>query len=163
MIEYTTALWKIEGHHLSTSERNLLAVSYRRAIGQRRYAIRMLTSKFQDEKSLSAIQCIKQYISQIKEEVIYLWADILELIMVDLMPCASTTEEIVFFTKMQGDYNMYISEVSTGYIKSKHAEQSKNHYEAAMNLAEELDPTNPTRLGLALNFSILYYEILGDK
>lgn len=35
-------------------------------------------------------------------------------------------------------------------------------YQSASNVAEELPPTHPIRLGLALNFSVFHYEIMGS-
>lgn len=38
--------------------------------------------------------------------------------------------------------------------------QSKDAYQSAMDIAnEEMQPTHPIRLGLALNYSVFYYEI----
>jgi 14-3-3 protein len=38
--------------------------------------------------------------------------------------------------------------------------ESKNAYQAAMDVAKkEMQPTHPIRLGLALNYSVFFYEI----
>jgi len=42
--------------------------------------------------------------------------------------------------------------------------KAAEYYDKAMNIAKEkLDPTDPIRLGLALNYSVCFYEILKDK
>lgn len=41
-------------------------------------------------------------------------------------------------------------------------ENSKGAYLKAVDTASEMPSTHPIRLGLALNFSVFYYEILTD-
>jgi len=61
----------------------------------------------------------------------------------------------------KGDYFRYLSEISTGDDHKQTAESSLMAYKSATDIAElELPPTHPVRLGLALNLSVFYYEIL---
>jgi len=47
------------------------------------------------------------------------------------------------------------------YIVSDVVNQSQNAYQEAFDIAEkEMPPTNPIRLGLALNYSVFFYEII---
>ena len=39
----------------------------------------------------------------------------------------------------------------------------KEAYDAALTASEELPSTHPIKLGLALNFSVYYYEIKNDS
>lgn len=80
-----------------------------------------------------------------------------------LIPAASTGESKVFYYKMKGDYHRYLAEFATGNDRKQAAEHSLVAYKSASDIAmTELPPTHPIRLGLALNFSVFYYEILNS-
>ena len=61
---------------------------------------------------------------------------------------------------MVGDYYRYSVEQHSS-INQSHVDQSLKFYSDGLKIAvQDLNPCNPVRLGLALNLSILYYEIL---
>lgn len=69
----------------------------------------------------------------------------------------------MFYYKMKGDYYRYLAEFKAADDRKEAADQSLKAYEAATaTAASELPPTHPIRLGLALNFSVFYYEILNS-
>lgn len=63
----------------------------------------------------------------------------------------------------KGDYHRYLAEFAVCNDRKEAAENSLVAYKAANDIAHtELPSTHPIRLGLALNFSVFYYEILNS-
>ena len=66
----------------------------------------------------------------------------------------------MFLYKMLGDYFRYIAEYSKDQQQTDAASKAAQNYERAQEKANSsLQSTHPMRLGLALNFSVFYYEI----
>lgn len=64
---------------------------------------------------------------------------------------------------MKGDYFRYLAEVATGEDKEAIINNSQEAYQKALEISyNEMQPTHPIRLGLALNFSVFYYEIVNS-
>ena len=62
---------------------------------------------------------------------------------------------------MKGDYFRYLAEFKGGKRRKNAAEETLLAYKESENIASnEPAPTHPIPLGLALNFSVFYYEIL---
>lgn len=150
------------GVELAMEERNLLSVAYKNVVGSRRASWRILNSILQKEESKgNDHQCrlIKQYRAQIEKELSLICDDILDLLSKHLIPNSSTGEAKVFFYKMKGDYHRYYAEIATENPTQK--DLALDSYTKASDIASStLSPTHPIRLGLALNFSVFYYEIL---
>lgn len=80
-----------------------------------------------------------------------------------LIAKASNAESKVFYLKMKGDYYRYLAEVAVGDSRTAVLEDSQKAYQEAFEIAKsKMQPTHPIRLGLALNFSVFYYEILNS-
>lgn len=150
---------------LSVEERNLLSVAYKNVIGARRASWRIISSIEQKEesKSGSKTEHIVEYRKAVEKELRNICEDMLTVLEKHLIPAASTGESKVFYYKMKGDYHRYLAEFATGNDRKEAAENSLVAYKAASDIATtELPPTHPIRLGLALNFSVFYYEILNS-
>merc|ERR1712050_621638 len=81
----------------------------------------------------------------------------------NLVPKETNGESKGFYQKMKGDYYRYIAEFTDGEGKSKAAENARLAYEEASKVADkDLAVTHPIRLGLALNYSVFHYEVLGN-
>lgn len=78
----------------------------------------------------------------------------------------------MLFLCRTGDYYRYLAEltVETEGPKAEAAQNALEAYNRAMDVVKaaeeagssELKSTNPARLGLALNFSVFYFEIMRD-
>ncbi|KAM9317375.1 14-3-3 protein theta [Gastrophryne carolinensis] len=80
-----------------------------------------------------------------------------------LIPKATSAECKVFYLKMKGDYYRYLSEVAKADERTATIEDSQGAYKEAFDISKaQMQPTHPIRLGLALNFSVFYYEILNN-
>ena len=84
----------------------------------------------------------------------------------------SSMEERAFFYKMVGDYNRYAAESCQGVFDAekrlkKFKKGALSAYGKSLDLCNNrsdngIRPYNPVKLGLALNFSVFYFEIIGD-
>uniref|UniRef100_A0A0N4ZL77 14_3_3 domain-containing protein n=1 Tax=Parastrongyloides trichosuri TaxID=131310 RepID=A0A0N4ZL77_PARTI len=150
------------GPELTNEERNLLSVAYKNVVGARRSSWRVISSIEQkSEGSEKKQQMAKEYRETVEKELKDICQDVLELLDKYLIPKAGNPESKVFYLKMKGDYYRYLAEVATGEERSAVVEKSQSAYQEAFDIAKEkMQPTHPIRLGLALNFSVFYYEIL---
>jgi len=159
------------GDELSVEERNLLSVAYKNAVGSRRASWRIVQSVFQKETQKGNTEnagWAKEYCTKVESELSEICNQILDLLggsnkHESLIGKATNPESKVFYHKMSGDYYRYIAEFKENDEKTKAAEQAKGAYTEAMAVAEkDLAVTHPIRLGLALNFSVFHYEVLGN-
>jgi len=152
------------GAELSNEERNLLSVAYKNVVGARRSSWRVISSIEQKtEGSERKQQMAKEYREKIEKELREICGDVLALLDKYLIPKASNAESKVFYLKMKGDYYRYLAEVATGDDRTAVLEDSQKAYQEAFEIAKsKMQPTHPIRLGLALNFSVFYYEILNS-
>ena len=153
---------------LNTEERNLFSVAYKNAVGTKRTAWRTLASIEQREETKpnnNHLPLLRQFKSKVEDELNSICTDVITLLdNVLLVNDTANNESQVFLLKMKGDYYRYMSEYSTGDILKKVSEKARESYERALEIAsKDLSATNPLRLGLALNFSVFYYEIIDEK
>jgi len=145
---------------LSVEERNLLSVAYKNVVGSRRASWRTLNVDDQTSEDITNV-----YKKIVEGELDTIAGEILGLLTDKLIPAVQgkMDESEVFYQKMAADYYRYLSEFKEGDgdAPAEEGVSATKHYEAAYNIAKEkLAETHPTRLGLALNYSVCYYEIL---
>ena len=165
MLEYMKKVAFLE-QELSIEERNLLSVAYKNTVGSRRTAWRALTSieTKEEAKASKYLPLLRDYKSKIESELDKFCNDILQVLDQRLIPSSTNnTDASVFYLKMKGDYYRYIAEYATGDNHEKAADSALQAYQAAIEIANaNLKTTHPIRLGLALNFSVFYYEVMND-
>uniref|UniRef100_A0A7R9ZA87 14-3-3 domain-containing protein n=1 Tax=Pseudictyota dubia TaxID=2749911 RepID=A0A7R9ZA87_9STRA len=164
MVEQVRTLAQL-GVQLTVEERNLLSVAYKNVVGARRASWRVLSSIEAKEKekgeSDHATQ-VSSYRAKVETELENICEELLKLLEDFLLPKDNTTEGQVFYWKMAGDYYRYLAEFAQSDDKKTKAGKAQQKYEEATKNGQALPATNPIRLGLALNYSVFYYEILGD-
>jgi 14-3-3 protein beta/theta/zeta len=156
---------------MSNEERNLLSVAYKNVVGARRSSWRVISSNEQksstDAENSDKQSMIKDYREKIENELRTICQDVLSLLDDFLLPAtAENTDSQVFYLKMKGDYYRYLAEVAVSSASDDKEEITKNS-ERAYNEAFEVSKANrqsthPIRLGLALNYSVFFYEIFNN-
>lgn len=148
---------------LEENERNLLSVAFKNVVGGLRSSWRALRNDPKAEENTHK-ELTESYCGIVENELEQKCLDVLAILEKKLIPtCAKATEKEshVFFLKMTGDYYRYLAEFRS---IEKYKKSAAENYEAAYNEAKEhLAETHPTRLGLALNYSVCHYEILKQQ
>lgn len=169
------------GEKLVQEERNLLSVAYKNVVGSRRSAWRVISSieMKQREGDTNKATLAATYKRKIEGELDDVCKEVLKLLDDFLIPKSEATaptddkdaetnvESKVFYLKMKGDYYRYLAEVAGDEgDKDKVIKKSEDAYKDALATTKDgidgagsMKPTHPIRLGLALNFSVFYYEI----
>ncbi|XP_029929014.1 14-3-3 protein zeta/delta [Myripristis murdjan] len=151
-----------QGAQLTNEERNLLSVAYKNVVGARRSSWRVVSSIEQKTDGCEKKQAlVKGYREKIEKELKEICNDVLNLLDTYLIPNTTSPESKVFYMKMKGDYCRYLAEVAKAPEKESITTRSLDAYKEAFEISKkDMPPTHPIRLGLALNFSVFYYEIL---
>jgi len=154
---------------LTPDQRNLLSVAYKNVVGAKRSSWRMLNEDGQFEDATLA----EKYRKLVEIELEDCCKKILEI----LEKLAAQNKERleneseednktlleesqVFYLKMIGDYYRYLTEA---FPTDEYKQNCDKFYGEAMKIADDvLAATHPTRLGLALNYSVCHYEILNQ-
>jgi 14-3-3 protein epsilon len=167
MMEFLEEMVRGKKDDLSSDERNLLSIAYKNTISLRRQALRTLLAYEMKERKKgddsAYLPYILEYKKKIETELASLCQKIIKNIDTHLLTKATDAEAKVFYHKMKADYFRYIAENMDAEGKKEFADNSKKCYEEAMNICKELSISNPIRLGLALNFSVFYYEVLNSQ
>jgi len=159
----------LTGDELQVEERNLISVGYKNLMSARRTAWRTVDASLGKEEkngNQEMVALIKAYKETIATEI----KGVIDKVINDVVNIftegpqkATDAEVVVFFRKMEGDYYRYGAEITDNDERTMYKEKARQAYQKAQDASNGLQTTNPIRLGLALNFSVFYYEICDQK
>jgi len=163
--------------HFSPEERSMLSVAFKNLVTPRRTTWRTINFNF--DSNQQGIESIGKYKSVIEERLHRNCRAIIDVLTQHVIPRVEkryrdkkiqSVEERAFFYKMVGDYNRYASE--SCQTVPDHVQRLQEFKQGALrayskslelcNRGAGIEPYNPVKLGLALNFSVFYYEIIGN-
>ena len=145
------------------SEQKMLSNAYKSVVSKMRAswrAVSAIEEKLAQDEPKKALA--GKYLVVIVDELTLKCQELLVLLENDLIPKLSKPKAKVFFLKMKGDHLRYLVEIASGEEENLEELKTKSkaaYTEAATLAAENLSATDPFRLGLALNFSVFYYEV----
>merc|ERR1711879_163118 len=149
-------------------ERNLFSVAYKNSTSVCRTALQAVK---QTLKALEGdtrhrevdVQAVAGYKVKLEGELNTKCSEVLEILGTYLLPTVTSLDGRVFFMKLKGDYLRYLSEYTSGEALARHSKDAQTVYEAAMKDAEQALPAqNHIRLGVALNYSVFLFEVMGS-
>lgn len=147
---------------LSNEERNILSAGFKNIISSKRSSWRLLNSleKKEEKKNSQNLEYLREVKNKIEDEMRQICDDIQDTLDKYLVPYSKDHETKVFYLKLKGDYYRYRAEFTSGKEFEQATNLAEKAYKDAYEIAEKHIPIqNSIRLGLALNFSVFYYEI----
>eukprot|EP01129_Flabellula_baltica_P011916 TRINITY_DN5300_c0_g1_i1.p1 TRINITY_DN5300_c0_g1~~TRINITY_DN5300_c0_g1_i1.p1 ORF type:complete len:262 (+),score=63.78 TRINITY_DN5300_c0_g1_i1:90-788(+) len=162
MVDYMIQIADL-GVELNIEERNLFSIAFKNVVTTARNSWRIISSLEQKEQNKGRLQYVdiaREYKESVEIELAGICNQALEVLNEKLIPHSKDEDALIFYNKMRGDYYRYFAEYTSGEDQSEYSNMSLQAYTDAKDIAERtLPPTDPVRLGLALNFSVFYYDI----
>ena len=161
MLKYVKKLVSIK-HHLTVTERTLLATAYKIYIGKSRTSLHILKNLEKTQKCPKKKHHLKTLKKKIQSNLSKNCKQILQTLEHNLIPFTKKIPTKIFLLKMKADFYKYISEFAKNEEKEEIAKKSFENYTKAIFLSKKLVSSDPIRLAVILNFSVFFYEIKND-
>lgn len=159
MIQLINSVACVKGS-LNEEERNLLSVSYKKAVSISRHGIQRLDEIIGTQKESERIQQLNKFRDEIVEELEKTCMELIGIVDEKLLPNVNDDNEaLLFYHKLKADYYRYISEAKVNNEKIIPTQKAKECYEKAFEVAEATPKFKPSYLGLVLNYSVFLFEI----
>ncbi|XP_063149002.1 14-3-3 protein gamma-like [Candoia aspera] len=153
-----------EKEPLTHKEKTLLAEAYKFLIQKCCCSWRRLKHSVEQGIGKQKEQA-QAYRDSIKEELEAQCWEILSLLDHVLLKYCNEAdyESQAFYLKMKGDNYRYLAEVALPAAKDTLVKSAEKAYGEAQEITQWcMEPTHPLALAVALNFAILYYEVLNN-
>jgi 14-3-3 protein epsilon len=149
--------------HLDMQQRVILSQAYHESVNRLRQSLSVLQSVADTADTPEKVQALESYVAKLRHELRSICLEIIQTTQEKLLPLATSRTDEIFYYKMQGDYWRYDAEFEVGEQRDHAVINAQSCYETAMAMAEQdLDVTNPIRLGLILNYCVFLVEVKGD-
>lgn len=156
---------------LSAEERDLLSSAFKTVVQNLRSSLSIARAIECRERQLAhdtRSRLARDFVEKLSREMRETCVEAISCVEARVEASAAETsiEARVFWLKCLGDYWRYLCEVPLGSNADdarNAAANAEDAYRAGIELARDVPMTNPLRLGLYLNQTVLLYEIMGNK
>lgn len=147
---------------LTPEDEATISVVTKARIDQLRRARRIVSvveDREENKGKVNHVIALRGFKKQIEEELAGLLEDYVSSIRDAFLAKPTSEPSRILFLKMQADYCRYLAEMQR--LQVQHVQTAyTNAYNAARGC---LDAAHPLRTGIALNYSVFYYEIVQNK
>jgi len=166
MFDYLEGLVVQRNKDFSEKERELLSYGYVSYIQSKRKSLHILmayeTKEKKNENSIF-LSYVQEYRRTLETDITQNCQRIINKIDSLLVKKADGNEAKLFYKKLKGDLNRYIAEFAKDELREKVMKDGLTAYQEAMNLSKDIPIMNRHLLGLILNMSIFYYEVINER
>lgn len=152
---------------LTLEERNILAAGYKNIIGSKRFSWRYLYNQYKKEERIKnslAASYVNEIKIKVENEIRAICKELTNLIDNYLLQSSDDPEYKVYFLKLKADYYRYLCEFTKDEEFDISLSSAEKFYKEAHDIAEKyLTTISTTRLGTALNYSVLLFEIKNQR
>ena len=163
-LRYVDEMAKLKEGEFSLEEREIFVSAYKNFISHKRAAWRKLYKK--ENKLMTEKNKNSNIITEIKkkyEEIIFKANEkLIYIINTHIFPKIKSVDGKTFFLKVKADHYRYMAEISFGPELKNHRQNSYKFYKEAFSNSLLLNPLNTIRLGVALNYSVFFYDVLSN-
>lgn len=152
---------------LTEDERELFLFAYKGMLRDRRDELDIISDRLGKEPYSTTLG-VSSYLTELKStvygELEKIATNLEELIDSRLLPTAQDVRERVFYLRLKADALRYLCGFCEGDARDARVTRATECYEqATADVQESLEVRDPTTLGLALNYAVFKYDVLGDK